>query len=282
MRGVGVLSLVLALAGSATAGEIILKNGSRLQGDLTNEVLVVSTGAGLIEVTSEQVGLLSPGEIRLKDGRTVRGTVVGGHVKARTSLGELAIQTDELRWFRADDFAPGSTAEPPASPAVTAAPIVPVFVVAKPVSVATATPAAASQSGPSASFAGLPPVSLYQGVAPVPSAPPRPSAPVEPSATPSRPAPAVASLPPDATPPAPPGGRLEVIVGEAPLYRDALEAGDPVGTVARGQQVTYLDSIDRRLRIFNRLVYDGGYWVKVRAADGIVGWIRAEEVRKLE
>ena len=31
-----------------------------------------------------------------------------------------------------------------------------------------------------------------------------------------------------------------------------------------GQQVSYIDAIDRRLRIFNTLVFDGGHWVKVR------------------
>jgi hypothetical protein len=42
-----------------------------------------------------------------------------------------------------------------------------------------------------------------------------------------------------------------------------------------------VDSIDRRLRILNLLVFDGGYWVKVRASDGTEGWIPADNVREV-
>lgn len=74
--------------------------------------------------------------------------------------------------------------------------------------------------------------------------------------------------------------RLEV-VGETALHREALSGSAQIGHVARGQQVTYLDAIDRRLRILNRLVFDGGHWVRVRLADGTEGWIPAESVREL-
>lgn len=105
MRAVGVLFLALALGGAAGAGEIVFTNGSRLAGELASEVLMVSTGSAVIEVVSEQVAMLTRDEIRLKDGRVIRGTLVGGHLKARTSYGELAIRLDELRAFRADGTA---------------------------------------------------------------------------------------------------------------------------------------------------------------------------------
>jgi hypothetical protein len=48
-----------------------------------------------------------------------------------------------------------------------------------------------------------------------------------------------------------------------------------------GQQVKYVDSIDRRLRILNLLVFDGGHWVKIRLRDGIEGWVPADNVREV-
>jgi len=76
-----------------------------------------------------------------------------------------------------------------------------------------------------------------------------------------------------------PGPRLEVITSEIPLHRDALANATAVGTIRRGDQVTYLDSIDRRLWILNTLIFDGGHWIKVRAADGTDGWVPASAVR---
>ena len=78
MRWGGAVLLVLALANPGNAGEILFANGSRLDGELANEVLMVSTGSGLLEVSPEQVVLLTQDEIRLKDGRVIRGTLVGG------------------------------------------------------------------------------------------------------------------------------------------------------------------------------------------------------------
>ncbi len=63
------------------------------------------------------------------------------------------------------------------------------------------------------------------------------------------------------------------------MYRDALQSSAQVGHLSAGQQVSYIDSIDRRLWILNRLVFDGGHWVKVRATDGTEGWVPADTVR---
>ncbi len=118
MRWVGTVLLALALAGPAGAGEVEYKNGSRLAGELANDVLIVSTGADLIEIAPQQVVVLSSGEVRLRDGRVVRGTLLGGRLRVRTTLGELAVPLDELRAFRA-----GGTAAP--EPPTLAAPVVP-------------------------------------------------------------------------------------------------------------------------------------------------------------
>ncbi len=285
MRQVGTLVMLLALAGPVTAGELVLANGSRVEGDLANETLLVSTGSDLIEVAADTVGVLTPGEVRLKDGRVVRGALVGGRLKAHTALGELAIKVEELRLFRADGVsAVGSPGSGPAAPAATFIPT------AGPAATATvaspATPARGQETG-------LPSVTLYQG-------PPAP-APPTPSAEPSR-VPHPAPTTPDAAPPAAPTGtaaavvasttvgpmprpvpdpRLEVVAAETSVHRDALANASAVGKVRRGEQVTYLDSIDRRLWILNTLVFDGGHWIKVRAADGTEGWVPASAVREV-
>jgi hypothetical protein len=77
-----------------------------------------------------------------------------------------------------------------------------------------------------------------------------------------------------------PGDVLEVIAPEIPLRRDAISIGGSVGWVSRGERVRYVDAIDRRLRVFNVTVFDGGFWVRVRAANGSEGWLRAETVRE--
>ncbi|MGH7266662.1 MAG: SH3 domain-containing protein, partial [Candidatus Rokuibacteriota bacterium] len=91
-----------------------------------------------------------------------------------------------------------------------------------------------------------------------------------------------AVTPPELRPPT--NGRrevLEVIVAESVLRPNAVHGGQPVGTVQRGERLTYLDSVDRRLRVFNTVVFDGGHWVKVRAEDGTVGWLPASTVREV-
>jgi hypothetical protein len=257
MRPVGFLVAVLALAVPAGAGELLFTNGSRLEGDLANEVIVVSTGADLVEVTPETVALLTPGEIRLKDGRVLRGTLVGGRLKARTALGELAVQADELRLFRADGVAaaaPTLAAPTPVSPPPAAEKTPPAVTSQTP---AVAQPAPASEPAPAQ--------------APPPPAAAPTAAPTEVASTSG----AAVLAPPTA------GPRLEVVIEESPLYRDALTNATPIGQVRRGQWVTYVDSIDRRLHIFNRLVFDGGYWIKVRVSDGTEGWVPAATLREV-
>ena len=111
-RWVWVLWLVLAAASAASAGELVFTNGSRVAGELSNEVLLVSTGAAVIEIAPDQIDVLTQDEIRLKDGRILRGTLVGGRLRARTSLGELGVNLDDLRIFRADAVASAEAAPP--------------------------------------------------------------------------------------------------------------------------------------------------------------------------
>lgn len=110
MRWIGALAVALGLAVETGAGELVFTNGNRLAGELTNEVLLISTGSNVLEVASEQVVLLTPDEVRLRDGRVVRGTLIGGRLKARTAYGELSVKLDDLRAFRADAPAAQATA----------------------------------------------------------------------------------------------------------------------------------------------------------------------------
>ncbi len=78
-----------------------------------------------------------------------------------------------------------------------------------------------------------------------------------------------------------PAGRVEVVVSESPLRRDAAGLAPVVGHVARGETLTVLDAIDRRFRMLGRIVFDGGYWLKVRGPRGDVGWLPAAHVREI-
>ena len=78
-----------------------------------------------------------------------------------------------------------------------------------------------------------------------------------------------------------PNGRTYEIAAEGAMYRDALFSSSKVGRVVAGMHVSYVDSIDRRLRILNLLVFDGGHWVKIRLPDGTEGWVPAETVREV-
>jgi Bacterial SH3 domain len=256
VRTVAAWAFVLLACGAVQAGELVFVNGSRLAGELSSEALMVSTGSGLVEVAADEIVQLSRGELRLRDGRVIQGTLVGDQVKARTALGEIAVKVDELESYRASHAAsaPASAPPPPtASPAAAPA-----------TSAASATPAARPVA-----VSGGPTVASYQD---------RPA--MRPGATTAS-APTVqpVGLNPETAVPGP-ARRLEVVDG-SPLYRDALFSSARVGAIAPGQQVTYVDSIDRRLRILNRLIFDGGQWVKVRAADGTEGWVPAEHVRDL-
>jgi hypothetical protein len=226
-----------------------------MAGELSNEALLMSTGSGLVEIAPDEVVALSREEIRLRDGRVIRGTLVGGQVKARTSLGEIAVKVDELQSYRTTGE-PGSGAAPAAASQPAASPGTP----------AAAAPSSATPGRSDTGIVGgLPTVAAYQD--------PKSNRPGNgPSATGVQ----TAALPPES-----PSGRTYEVVGESVLYRDALSSSSRVGRVVIGQQVRYVDSIDRRLRILNLLVFDGGHWVKVRLPDGIEGWVPADAVREV-
>lgn len=261
MRGVsGALALGVAMLVSspAAAGELVFANGAQLSGELSNETLMLSTGSGLVEIAPDEIVLLSRDEVRLRDGRVIHGTLVGGQIKARTTLGEIAIRVDELTAYRGAPAAPAAThAATPSEP------------VKATVRAPAGGPGTAQGSGVAS---GLPTMASYQDAGTQQARPASTTA----AATVSGVKPAM--LTEGSASSAPP--RLEV-VGDVGVYRDALSGSAQIASVARGQHVTYLDSIDRRLRILNRLVFDGGYWVKVRLADGLEGWISGESVREL-
>jgi hypothetical protein len=244
MRGALAGSLIaLACAAPVSAGELVFANGHRLAGDLANETLMLSTGSGLVEVAPDDVVALSRDEVRLKDGRVIRGTLVGGQVKARTSLGEIAVKVEELQAYHGSE--PASTASASAPQPATPT---------SPSTRSTATPANTAVSG------GLPTIAAYQ----------------------STPPPGVQKA--VLTPNNRAGGsegRMFEVVDDAVLYRDALFSSAKVGRVESGEHVRYVDSIDRRLRILNLLVFDGGFWVKVRLSDGTEGWVPADTVREV-
>lgn len=258
------LGLAVTVSAPAAAGELIFANGSRLAGDLSSETLMMSTGAGLVEIAPDEIVVLSHEEVRLRDGRVIRGTLVGGQIKAQTTLGEIAIKIDELQSYR--------SAAPSGAPAAA-----PVQGATPPAATASASPSPAASAAPAASgstmangaiSSGLPTVAAYQEARP-PSGNGAPKGTVQP-----------AVLTRDASPAAAPSRTLEVLT-ESGLYRDALFSSSEVGRVAVGQQVRYVDSIDRRLRILNLLVFDGGYWIKVRLPSGTEGWVPADTVREV-
>lgn len=255
MRGTLAVSLMLLAWVPAGAGELIFANGSRIAGELSGEALMVSTGSGLVEVASEDVVALSRDEMALRDGRVIRGTLVGGQIKARTSLGEIAVKVDELQSYRGDAQAADAGSAQPAAPrpASTGAP-----------APASPTPAASSGTQSTTGIAGgLPTMAAYQD-----------------NASARQPSGAqTAVLTPG--PPSTSATRILEVVGESVVYRDALHGSSRVGRVVSGQQVRYVDSIDRRLRILNMLVFDGGHWVRIRTPDGTEGWVPADAVREV-
>jgi Bacterial SH3 domain len=269
MRAAVAVTLALLAWTPAGAGELIFANGSKLQGELSNESLMVSTGSGLVEIVPDEVTLLTREEVRLRDGRVIRGTLVGGQIKARTSLGEIAVKVDELQTYRASapsaDAATGAAA-PASQPSVSPAPAA-----AAATSAATPTTApGAATPGQTGIVNGLPTVAAYQQDASTNgrSANGAPPVTVQ-SAMLTRESPTTSA------------SRTYEVVGESVIYRDALFSSSKIGRVAAGQQVRYVDSIDRRLRILNLLVFDGGHWVKIRLSDGTEGWVPADTVREV-
>jgi hypothetical protein len=251
MRAALAVSLTLLAWAPAGAGELIFANGNRLDGELSNETLMVSTGSGLVEIAPDEVVALSREEIRLRDGRVIRGTLVGGQVKARTSLGEIAVKVDDLQAYRGS----AQAEEPGSGPAAATA--------SRPATLMTA--AVRSDTG---IVGGLPTVTAYQDT---------------PNGRRGNPTPPVnlrtAALTPESRMRL--SGRTFEVMAETGLYRDALYSSSRVGHVATGQRVSYVDSIDRRLRILNLLVFDGGHWVKIRLPDGTEGWVPADTVREV-
>jgi hypothetical protein len=256
VKGLLIVCLGLLVAASAGAGELIFANGSRIAGELSNESLMVSTGSGLVEVSPDEIAALSREEIQLRDGRVLRGTLVGGQLKARTALGEIAVKVDELQSYRASAQA-GESASAKA-PATT-----------PPAATVSSTPSGPAPVSPAIS-GGLPTIAAYQDSS---------SAARGGNGTSTKPAVQPAALVRES--PSSPSRVLEVVAASV-LYRDALSGSAQVGRVATGQQVRYVDSIDRRLRILNLLVFDGGYWIKVRVADGTEGWVPADSVREVQ
>jgi Bacterial SH3 domain len=246
--------LVLVLCLPVSAGELVFVNGSRLAGELSNEGLMLSTGSGLVEIASDEVVTLSRDEIRLQDGRVIRGTLVGGQIKAKTTLGEIAVKVDELQSYRAEGGGPGAVSTAAAAqPSATT----------NGTSSAPAAPPGASTAASGAISSGLPTMSAYQD-----------------GSTARQGNGQTVVLTREASPTSSPNRVLEVL-GSSVVYRDALTSSSHVGQVAAGQQVRYVDSIDRRLRILNLLVFDGGYWIKVRLTDGTEGWVPADTVREV-
>jgi hypothetical protein len=227
MRRIGItLALVIGLAGPVTAGELLLVNGTRMTAELADGTVLVSTGTDVVEVSPETIGQVTPNEVRLKDGRVLSGTLVGGQLRTRTAIGELAVRVEELQSFQAQGF-PDASAPP--------APAVPVV----------AQPASAPQPA----------------ITPI-----RISTTSGPTAVLARPVP----------------GPILIVISDHNLLRDALTNASEIGRVIRGQTVIKVDVIDRRLTIFNRVIFDGGHWIKVRIGDGTEGWVPATSVREAE
>jgi hypothetical protein len=74
--------------------------------------------------------------------------------------------------------------------------------------------------------------------------------------------------------------RFEVAATDSPLRRDAFGRAPIVGHAVPGEKLTFVDFIDRRLRVLGHVVFDGGHWRKVRGQRGEVGWLPAAEIRE--
>jgi hypothetical protein len=201
--------LVLGLAASVGAGEIVLKNGSRIAGELASETLLLSTKAGALEVASGQVRTLTLTEVRLKDGRVIQGAVVGQTIRARTPLGELAIKVDEFTSFKADvetaSAAGFSGAAAPAAPQ-------------------TPSPVSGGKAPATSSTASLTPVGTAFGPLAGPGPAPADPSPAPPATTPQA---AAASAPPT----------TQVVIG-------AKTIGQGFETTAKGIGRTVVDGAD--------------------------------------
>ncbi len=296
-RRTGILAgiALIALTLSAEAGVVTLKNGTTFQGTPTGEVILVSTGRDLLELLPETIVSLRADEIRLADGRVITGTVVGGRLRFKTDLGEVAVALKDLGEYRQLSSGappaprspePRSAAPPsakPASPAAVVTPVSPTTTSRSPESqpgakltprAGTATPLPPQAAGSGAALLPTPPAA--QPVPPsVATSPPQPPASPQPSVKPFSP-PVAVSPAPETSLPAPPGGPVfRVIASETWLYHEATVQADRVGLVKKGELVTYVDMIDRRLSLMGYLL-DFGRWIKVKTAGGLTGWVEAD------
>ncbi len=299
LAGIAIVTLTL----SAEAGVIALKNGTTFQGTPTGEVILVSTGRDLLELLPETIVSLRAGEIRLADGRAITGTVVGGRLRFKTDLGEVAVALNDLVEYRQLSSGappaprspePRSAAPPsakPASPAAAVTPVSPTTTSRPPESqpgAKLAPQAGAATSAPPPQAAGsiappLPAPSAAQPVAPFVASSPQPpaSSPPHPPSEKSSSPPGAVSPAPETSPSAPPGGvHFRVIASETWLYREATVQADRVGVVKKGELVTYVDMIDRRLSLLGYLL-DFGRWIKVKTVGGLMGWVEADSLEAL-
>jgi hypothetical protein len=218
--------LLVLVAGPAGAGEIVLRSGERLPGELLDQPLLLSTGSEIVEIASADVAVVTPGEVQLVDGRRLRGTLVGSRLRTRTSYGELAIRLDDLVEFRVAPERPKAAA---AAASVTPAPAT-----TAPASTPSATPPPASPSP------GIP-VPIVASPGPSPASPPA-------SASPGIPLPVVASPGPSpASPPAAASGAPATPPSSGPTQVAAggQQVGDGVGQMATGVGRTVENGADR-------------------------------------
>jgi len=245
--------MVLILAPGAGAGVIALKNGTTFQGTPTGDLILVSTGRDLLEVLPETLLSLKAGEIHLKDGRVISGTVVGGRLRFKTDLGEVAVALSDLAEYREPGPVGARAAQPAPSKAAPAAPLAPLV-------------AAAPSPAPTSS--------------PTPRAVETPTA----SPAPARPTPppvAAVPLPPPSPSTAPQGERLfRAVFPQTGLYAEATSQSMKLGVVRRGETVSYVDLIDRRISVLGRIL-DLGHWIKVRTASGKIGWVEADALHEV-
>jgi len=242
--------LLFALVSVSDAGMVSLQNGTTFQGTPTGELILVSTGKDLLELAPETIVSLTAREIRLKDGRTITGTIVGGRLRFKTDLGEVAVALTDLKEYR--ESAP--------SPAIT--------------------PRGQESAAPPPSAPASPPVAVSPAPAPVPSTTrPQQSQP-PPVARPSPPS--IATVPPPSPPPVTSTGErlFRVVASEAGLYTEATVQAQRAGVVRRGEIVRYVDMIDRRIFVLGYLV-DFGNWIKVKTKSGLAGWVEADMLQEV-
>lgn len=244
--------LLFALVTVSDAGTVSLKNGTTFQGTPTGDLILVSTGKDLLELTPETIVSLTAREIRLKDGRAITGTIVGGRLRFQTDLGEVAVALTDLKEYR--ESAP-SPAIPPRAQELAAPPPSAPRPASPPVAAAPAPPPVASPTRPQGS-----------------QAPPA----VNPSPPSIAPAPAPSPPPVTST-----GERLfRVVASEAGLFTEATVQAQRAGVVRRGEIVRYVDMIDRRIAVLGYIV-DFGNWIKVKTKSGLIGWVEADILQEV-